>query len=243
MKRYGALLLVVMLCSTSLPLIALVTSDPPDSEVNPLSGNIETAAPVLAGSNQDIRYAIDPGIGSLPASSTVTDNPLDDRNPRLMIAANGDAWVVWWRDDAIDKVLYRKRRFSDGSWSNERILSDAGESSRNPVAVHDGANAWVVFEYTNGANKGIAVNITIDEPDPIGCRTPIAQTGFTGNVQALIHAESGHLWVTWVDGPAYVGYSVYSYTGQTWSAPAFESYATDNVGAARGRVRAAVLGN
>ncbi len=243
MKRLGALLFVIALCGSSLPLMAVVVCDLPDSELNPLSRNIETAIPQLAGSNQDIRYAIDPGIGSLAVSYSVTVHPLDDRNPRLTIAANGDAWVVWWRDDAIDKVLYRKRSFSDGSWSSERTLSLAGESSRNPVAVHDGANTWVVYEYTSGGFKHIAVNITIDEPDPIGCRTPVADTDFTGDIQALVHAESGHLWVTWVDGPTYVGYSVYNYASHTWSAPAFESYATDSVNAARGRIRAAVLAN
>ena len=55
------LLIVTVACSASLGLSALVTEDPPDSEVNPQTSEIETADAVLGGDNQDIRYVIDAG--------------------------------------------------------------------------------------------------------------------------------------------------------------------------------------
>ena len=218
----------------------LTLSDPPASAVNPQSGDIEIADPTWSGTSRDIDYVIDAGSAKWPDVYTVTDDPLDDHRPQLVIASNGDAWVTWWRDDTLDRVLIRKRHFSDGSWDGERVLGDLGESSRKPTIAYDGTNAWVAYEFDDQSSTGIAVSIVIDDPDPVGIRTVLATSEFAGAVDVTIHAEAGHLWTTWVDSATAVAWAEYDYASETWGLPAFESYAQDTVGDARDRIRSAV---
>jgi len=242
MKR--RLRLLVTLLTVSLAVagpMALETEDPPDSEVNLESGNIETVDPFLDGTNQDIRYVIDRGMILNPKITTIADDALDDRHPQLTISQDGDAWVVWWRDDTTDGILVRKRDFATGSWDNERLLSESTESSRNPAMVYDGVNPWVAFEFDDGMETGIGVSMVIDDPDPISIRADVAGTDFAGNVDVMIQAETGKLWVTWVDSSSDVGWAEYDYTSETWGLPSYESYANDTVLDARGRIRTAVL--
>ena len=215
-------------------------SDPPASAVNPQSGDIEIADPTWSGTSRDIDYVVDAGNGQWPEVYSVTDNPLDDLRPRLVIASTGDAWVAWWRDDSTDRVLIRKRNLSDGSWDNERVLSDSGENSRNPAIAHDGTDAWVAYEFDDQTSTGIAVGIVVDEPDPVGIRTVLATSEYSGAIGVTIHAAQGHLWTTWVDSATAVAWAEYDYASDTWGLPAFESYAQDTVEDALDRIRSAV---
>jgi len=215
-------------------------SDPPDSAINPSTGNIEIADPVWSGVNQNVDFVVQIS-GQKPAVHTVTDNTLHDLRPRIAHASNGDAWVTWWRDDATDAVLIRKRHLSDGSWDTERLLSDSGESSRNPAIVFDGTNAWVAFEFDDQTDTGIAVEMIVDDPDPIGVRVVVGTTDFGDTTAPMAHAEQGHLWVTWIDGESDVGWVEYDYASDTWSLSTTESYATDSVADARNRIRAIVV--
>lgn len=231
------LALAATLCS--LPLLA---SDPPDSEVNPQSNNIETTDSTWATDNFDIRHVIDPGDGLSRMVFTVAADGADDLDPRLTIAASGDTWVVWWRDDAIDEVLIRKRSYTGGTWSEEALVSKKNESSREPEILHDGTSVWVAYRYEDQDDTAIAVRSILDGPDPVSGRVIVSTTSFTGDVDVQIHFESSHLWMTWVDGASNVGWSEYDYTAESWDSPAYESYATDSVEDARGRIRSDVLG-
>jgi len=98
----------------------------------------------------------------------------------------------------------------------------------------------VAFEIdvTSGVSIGVA---RLDEdPDPFPTRAIVATTEST-ILDTRIIADSGHLWVTWVDSTNDVGWSEYDYPPETWAAPSYESYAQDDVQAARGRIRGAVL--
>jgi hypothetical protein len=57
----------------------------------------------------------------------------------------------------------------------------------------------------------------------------------------MIQAESGKLWVTWVDSSSHVGWVQYDYTLESWSGVSVESYASETVADARGRIRTEVL--
>ena len=217
-----------------------IATDPPDSAVSPQTGDVHIADPVTTTS-EDIDYVIDPpGPQTEPGIYTLTDNPLDDRRPRLAFASNGDSWVVWWRDDTTDKVIVRKRTESTESWTGERDVSESDESSRNPRIVHDGTDAWVVFEFDDNSDTSIGVTEITEGPDPIPSRTVVGTTNYSA-VDARIHEESGYLWVTWVDSSTLVGWSEYDYNLETWGVEETESYATDTVADARDRIRDEVV--
>jgi hypothetical protein len=216
--------------------VGAFATDPPSSATNPQSGQIETADPVWSGSNYDIRYVVHSGVQSSPDIETVSSDPLDDRRPRLAHASTGDAWVSWWRDDDTDRVLVRKRNYATGTWLSERTVSDTEENSRNPFVVHDGSQTWVVYEEQGIPDTDIVVSVITDEPDPIEIQT-VATTENSGAVDVMAHVDSGRLWITWVDSNTDVGWSEYDDASDTWSLPAYESYASDDVTAARARIR------
>lgn len=234
------LFIVVLVCAAQVA-AADPTEDTPDSEVNPQSGYIETVDPVQSGSNQDLRYVIDHGISS--SVFLISNDPAPDQRPRMRLAPNGDSWVVWWRDETVDTVLFRKRSYSTGSWASERVLSASSESSRDPVVAYDGSSAWVAYAFDDTDGTAVGVNKAVDEPDPISDRVKLAEPEFGGELDVLILTESGHLWVTWVDSSSDVGWCEYDYGSETWSSPTYESYATDSVEDARERVRSSVIGN
>lgn len=236
LHRIVALLFVTVVTVSTISL----ATDPPDSAVSPQTGDVHIADPVT-NSSEDIDYVIDPpGPQTEPGIYTLADHSLDDRRPRLVIASNGDSWVVWWRDDTTDKVIVRKRTESTGSWTGERDVSESDESSRSPRIVHDGTDAWVAFEFDDNGDTSIGVTSIIDDPDPIPSRTLLGTTGYSA-VDVQIHEESGHLWVTWVDSSTLVGWSEFDYTTEAWGAEDTESYATDTVADARRRIRDEVI--
>jgi len=232
----------LLICFVSLCTPAALATDPPDAEVNPKNGYIETTDATWETSQYDIRHVSDPGGGLGRDLSSVSTDPLDDMAPRLAISSDGDTWVTWYRDGTVDKVYVRKRTYPGGSWDDELLVSEKTENSRRPEIVHDGTNAWVAFEFEETGGTGIGVNAVIDDPNPIGVRISLGTTSYTGDVAVLMHTESGNLWVTWVDSVNEVGWSEYDYGTQTWGLADYESYATDTVDDARGRIRSAVTG-
>ena len=220
-----------------------LASDPPDSKANPVSGYIEVTDSTHVGSNYDVRHAINPGNGQQLSVTMVSSDPLDDLSPRIAISLSGDTWIVWYRDGSTREVLIRKRTYAAGTWGSEQLVSLAGESSRSPEMVHDGARPWVAYEYATQNRTGIGVVQITDGPLPFPSRVPLATTTYAGDVDVRVNAEAGQLWVTWVDSTQFVGWSEYSYGTATWGLPGYESYASDSIQAARDRIRSTVLTN
>jgi len=233
--------LTIAACSLALGTI----SDPPDSKVNAVTGSIETVDAPWAGTNFHVRHVITPGGGQPLHVTTLTSNALDDLGPRLAVdPSSGDSWVAWWRDDATDKVLVRKRSNATGSWSDEATLSSSSESSRHPSLAFDGARSWVAYEFdAPGGGISLGVKPIDDDPTPFVTRTVVGTTSYGAAVDVRIQAESHHLWVSWVDGATNVGWSRFDVPTSMWSTAAFEPYVSDTVEAARGRIRLTVLGH
>ncbi|ANM30698.1 hypothetical protein ABI59_15620 [Acidobacteria bacterium Mor1] len=214
-------------------------ADAPDSEVNPQTGDIETADATTNASDLDVRITIDDGSGNNVVTflSTHAD---DDRAPRISIEDSGDVWVIWWRDSATDEIVLRKRPHGS-TWDAEQVISEPGESSRNPSIVSDGSDVFMAYEYDSGSDTGIAVYQEEWQPDPYGIRLTLDTTSYGGDVDVLLFSEDGNVWVTWVDSAGDVAWSEYDAAGDSWSATAYESYSADTVEDARSRIRTTVL--
>ena len=223
-----------------LPGLALAT-DPPDSAVNPRDGAIETADSSWAGSNFSVRHTINSGRGRAPIVFEVSTEQAEDPEPRLAVNANGDTWVTWWQHTPTSQVFIRKRAYSTGAWSNSRLVSESGEIGTHARIAHDGTTPWVAYlAPVPGGTVVETVQIIDDGPDPFG-PLGIATTSYTGDLDLQINAEAGHLWVTWVDGAANVGWCAYDYGTSTWGPPSYEPYVGDAIVATRSRIRTAVL--
>lgn len=222
-----------------------ILDDAPDSQVNIVSGVIETADTPWSVTNYDIRHVTAAGGGHPQVITTLTNDSRNDLGARLAInSVNGDSWVAWWRDAVIDQVLVRRRNYATGGWSAERVQSASSEGSRRPSVAFDGSHAWIAYETSStGSATILKAKVIDDDPAPFLTATVVATTAYTGALQARIQAESGHLWLTFVDSETEVGWCRYDTVTATWAAPAFESYASDSVDDARGRIRATILAN
>lgn len=212
----------------------------PDSEVNPVSGAIESVESLTAGGVTNIRHSIDPGQGAPSVSILLSNQSAPDRSPRIAIRSDGVPGVVWWRDDTSGTVLLRTR--ADGTWDDPIEVSGSGDDARDPEIVAVGTSLWVAFEVDlPGGGTAVEVRRVQEDPNPIVMiRSPVE---YAGDLDTLIHFALGELWVTWVESDDEVGWSVYDATSDTWSMPSYESYAADSVEDARDRIRAEVTGS
>jgi hypothetical protein len=240
-RSLGSLVLVLAGVTCAVALV----SDLPDSTLNPQDGRIQIVDLVRKTDNWDVRFVARPALGSSaaePEVSMVSSHAFDDLGPRIAVEADGDTWVVWWREGTVRQVVARKRAYSGGVWSSEEIVSDPEEASANPSIVSDGEVIFVAFEIEDGSATGIAVNVINDEPDPIGIREVLTSTGHGGEIDVRAHATGGKIWVTWVDDETTVGWSLYDKASGEWSGVGYEPCAGDDVDSARERIQADVLG-
>ena len=218
---------------------AVAGVDPPDLEVNAVSGLIETVDATWSGSNYNVRYTVMNTSGFQSNSLLLSTNSHDDVDPRIAINPSGNAYVAWWRDQSVDAVVYRKHTYLTGAWSAERTVGLASESNSRPRVIYDGGKIWVGYQIQNARSRSIGVQIIDDDPEPV--RSIIGTTSYTGDIDLQIQFEAGHLWVTWIDTSSRAAYSEYSYDKRTWSSTAYESYSSDSVDAARTRIRNLIL--
>ena len=214
--------------------------DPPDVRVNMQSGLIETVDSTWSGSEYNVRYTVTSGDGRESTSSLLSTNPANDLDPRIALSAAGDTCVAWWRDRVPNTIVFRKEVFATGVWSNEHPVGLSTESSSRPRLVYVGDRIWVAYQIQSGKSRSVGVQIIDDDPEPV--RSIVASTSYQGDLDIQLLAESGHLWVSWIDTNQRVGYSEYRYEKLLWSAPSFESFAGDTPAAARSRIRGFVLG-
>ena len=192
-----------VIAAIGLASVAAFAVDPPDLRVNVMSDLIETVDATWSGSNYNVRYTQTTSEGEQTASFLLTTNAANDIDPRISSAENGDAAVVWWRDLATDVVLYRKHSFATGAWSPERTAGAAGQSNSHPRVIYAGGTPWVAYQVQNAKNRSVGAQIIDETPEPIP--QIVATTPYSGDLDIRLHAESGHLWLTWIDSNSYVG--------------------------------------
>lgn len=205
--------------------------DPPDSQRNALTGEIEIVESILDGSPSEPAYAIrhsrDEGQGAATNSTLLGDAGVDDLEPRLAIDSQGKTSVVWWSDHAIPQI-YLAQRAADGQWADTAKLSRADESSISPEIVVVRDEPWITYEIRGPLGRGIAVlGIGSESPEPFPDRTLIRWTERQEELDVRIHASPESLWTTWIDSDTDVGWSEYDFATETWSEASFEPYADD----------------
>ena len=98
----------------------------------------------------------------------------------------------------------------------------------------------MAYQVQNAKNRSVGAQIIDETPEPIP--QIVATTPYSGDLDIRLHAESGHLWLTWIDSNSYVGYAEYIYQSHYWALPSREPYAAGAVAAARSRIRNRILG-
>jgi hypothetical protein len=208
-------------------------SDPPDAKANPVTGLNEITDSYWTGTNYGIRHTV-----ALSQPVFLTDGEEDERGPRIDILSDGRSWVVWWRDASVRQVLVRIKD-ETGTWSEEQIVSGSSESAGHPAITHDDSKVWIVYEAAGGSSRSIKVGATDPDPDPFPTATQVATTTFE-EPAPLVHAEVGHLWITWIDSETDLKWCEFDYETESWGSPQTMSYEESSVDDARKDIRAAV---
>jgi len=219
--------------------VAAFGVDPPDLEINTLTGLVETVDATWSGSNFNVRYSVINGAGSLTSTVILTANSADDLDPRIAINPGGNAYVVWWRDAATDKIVFRKRTLATGAWGAEQAVGLSNESSSRPRIAIASGSPWVAYQIQGPRTRNIGVQIIDDSPEPF--RTILGTTSFGGDLDVQINSVAGHLWVTWVDSAQRVGYAEYAFDKRVWLPTGYESFSSDSLAEARTRIEISVL--
>ncbi len=239
MRARWTRLLVVLAAGLS----SALATDPPSSALNPVSGFIEVVDTTLSGQHWHVRHVANPGNGHLREVTVLTAGNGDDAAPQIAISPAGGTWVTWWTAGPVDQVYYRRRTSPDGAWSTAALIGDAQTSARKPAIAFDGATPWFAWEIGASPSRSIvAAQGGANDPEPMPSWTVLAQTGSNAELNLMLHAEAGHLWVTWEDGALRVGWCELDHGTGHWGAASFDSYAADDTAHSLARIRAAVLG-
>jgi len=214
--------------------VSLAAAEVPDLELNPVTGHVESVdvAPDAGGL---VRHVTDAGRVRTSALVSTTAGV----SPRIAITSAGDSWVVWWQDAAVDQVYYAVRSQVSGAWSAPAQASGAQQNSRFPEIAHDGTTAWIGYEVTSAGATSVAVVGITDSPEPIP--QIVVTTSSTLPLDLEVHAESDHVWVTWVDSLTSMGWSEHDAASGLWSLPQYQLCVAGTVDVTLDAIRTAVL--
>lgn len=216
--------------------------DAPHAAVNPVSGSIELTTAVLTSGQFQIRYEEYPEEGGYPVISLLSDSEFDDLDPRIGVNSKGGTSIVWWRARETPEVLYRSRDLATGTWSGELRISAKGEVARNPELAHAANTTWIAYESQTSTETQMKVVPITDGPEPIPPTLVVGTTSCTGDAEVAVLAESGHVWISWIDSSSQLAWSQFDAQTNTWTSPQLESTAQVSIEQARAQIRATVLG-
>jgi hypothetical protein len=174
-----------------------------------------------------------------PALSFVASSYADESLSAATTPA-GELDVVWSTTESTGRVLLRALPDPDGEWGPEVEISDASEPSEAPCVVTHAGGLWIAWQIVSPSGSR---SIRCGKLEGVGNieRWLVADSPTVEDPGVGLHSENGHLWVDWIDSTTQLGAS--EYLDGSWQTTTFEPYAgADDVDAARGRVRARVLG-
>ncbi|UCF66152.1 MAG: hypothetical protein JSV80_10125 [Acidobacteriota bacterium] len=170
----------------------------------------------------------------------LTDNEIDDLDPRVTFDRQGSRRIVWWRPALIDSdAIWYSEQLDVASdlWSEpERITPYPDTGQRPDIAVHQNADeivAWAAYEVLQPASASPR-RVLVAERTASGWLSqrigpsPTADLGpVNGDLAVRLHSRNGKLWVEWIDGQAAMAYSVYEPAAASWSDPSTIDYSDE----------------
>jgi hypothetical protein len=210
----------------------------PDLEVNPVTGAVE-AVEISPEDGGLVRHVEDDTQTGVVLQTVVSAEPAADS--QIAIKETGESWAVW-EEAATAEIRYAYRDPLTKIWSAETTVSGTGEASHAPRIVHNGLETWVAYEIETGSSTSIAVTGIIDSPEPFPPAVTIATRTFAASAELDLRAESGRVWVSWLESETELGWSEYDPSTGEWTSPRLETYAGSTVATAKDGVRRLVLG-
>jgi len=235
-RRFVVIVLPLMWMCAGAPARAGDTA--PDLEVNPVTGAVE-AVEVSPEDGGLVRHVEDDVETGLVLQTVVSAEPA--AGSQIAIKETGESWAVW-EEAGTAEIRYAYRDPLTKIWSAEASVNPAGEAAHGPRIVHNGLETWIAYEVGEGPGSSIAVTGIVDSPEPFPPAVTVATRTFAASADLDLRAESGHVWVSWVEGETELAWSEYDTSAGTWTPPRIESYAGSTAADARLAIRSRVLG-
>jgi hypothetical protein len=142
--------------------------------------------------------------------------------PRVAVAPDGTATVVWYRSDGANLVIQAASHPVGGAWSSPQTISQSGRDSQGPrLAVAPNGTATAVWWRFDGANQVIQ---TASRPEGGAWSPPatLSGPGEDGLFPVVAVAPDGTATAIWErsDGAHYIAQAASRPAGGAWSAPA-----------------------
>lgn len=191
----------------------------PDFTINPASGRAEVVWALWDGEDYEVAHAEWLG-GAWSDPFLLTDNQVDDLDPKLSVLTTGGLGVTWWRDGTPAHVFHAARAQPDQPFGSETLVSDGYEPARTSCIASLGDATYVGYETMDQNLK----TVVVEKKEGSGPFVPeiIASTSRLDMLDVRVFESGGHVWAVWVDSATHLGWSERAGTG--WTSPEYEAY-------------------
>jgi hypothetical protein len=209
----------------------------PDFVVSTSEGTVEVVWSFWDGNDYEVAHSVWLQ-GSWSVVELLTDNAVDDLEPRLAIVDGGGLSVTWWRDEPTALVMLVERPAGQGTFGPETVISGGNEPAYGPDIASAQGSRYLGYETVSGGSKSITLETSVAG----GPFVPevIASTTRLQDVDVQVHSDGPFTWVLWIDSDEHLGWSERTVGG--WTSPDYEPYAGEaDLERARLRVKHHVL--
>ena len=155
------------------------------------------------GDEHDIAYSRWTGQRWTGTQFLTTDAELDERDPRIFIDETG-IYVVWWESENHTLWLTSLLSGSSGWDPPEEILTPVDFASR-PSVAHGGGPVLIAYE--NQGAQGAQILLATRQGPASYSSEIVVVTAESAQLNVLLHAEGGKLWMDWRASSSEYAYS------------------------------------
>ncbi|MCP3978773.1 MAG: hypothetical protein GY716_05505 [bacterium] len=151
----------------------------------------------------------------------ITSGAVDELDPRVFVDVDGTVHVAWWVA-GVEKVYVATRPAGTTIWDPPVLVTAGAETGRRPSILVFAGEVKVAYERTSSVG-GMAQDVVV--ASEVGGSFVLELAGSTVRtdpLDAMLHAEDGHLWLDWKHESSEFGCA--EYVGTSWTAIAPEPW-------------------
>jgi hypothetical protein len=194
---------------------------PPAVLVSPVTGATVVVWSRRSGAGFDL-VASTFARGAWTEPRIVAGSPQNERDPQLVAAPDGTAYLLYWVDGPAPRVLVRQASADLSAWSAPTPVSGDGEIASRPAGIVRDGVLHVVYERHDLGLGRAPTTIVLARRDGDAWRPEILAVSWSKEaLRPIAHIDGAALWVDWDDGDGALGSVRMDSTGR-WEPPRYE---------------------
>ncbi len=128
--------------------------------INPVTGYVEMVYEIASGNNDSEIFHTywDPYLAAWIPPFQITDNAVNDRDPRITFRKDGKRYVVWWAEESVPSIYLSMENISGEIWSLPEKISIPGIPSSHPNIFYVENILSVLYESSPEKAQGSAAD-------------------------------------------------------------------------------------